>query len=55
MNEIMKIDKLSKSFTIHNLNKHIEASKNINISLKKGEFVGITGKSGSNTYKLTFF
>lgn len=44
MNEIMKIDKLSKSFTIHNLNKHIEASKNINISLKKGEFVGITGK-----------
>lgn len=47
MNEIMKIDKLSKSFTIHNLNKHIEASKNINISLKKGEFVGITGKSGS--------
>lgn len=47
MNEIMKIENLSKSFTIHNLNKHIEASKNINISLKKGEFIGITGKSGS--------
>lgn len=45
--ELLKIEGLSKSFIIHDLDKHIEASKNINISLKKGEFVGITGKSGS--------
>ena len=47
MEELLKIEDLSKSFTIHNLNKHIMASKDINISLKEGEFVGITGKSGS--------
>lgn len=45
--ELLKIEELSKSFTIHDLDKHIEASRNINISLNKGEFVGITGKSGS--------
>ena len=38
---------LSKSFTIHSLDKHIEALHDINISVKEGEFVGITGKSGS--------
>jgi len=47
MEEVIKIENLSKSFTIHNLNKYILASNNINISLKHGEFVGITGKSGS--------
>lgn len=45
--EMLKIKGLSKSFTIHNLNKHIVASKNINISVNKGEFIGITGRSGS--------
>lgn len=47
MKELLKIKNLSKSFTIHNLNKHILASKDINIELKEGQFVGITGKSGS--------
>lgn len=47
MKEMIKIENLSKSFTIHSLNKHIKASKNINISLNEGEFIGITGKSGS--------
>ncbi len=47
MNELLKIEGLSKSFTLHNLNKHITASKDINISLNEGEFIGITGKSGS--------
>lgn len=47
MEELLRIENLSKSFTVHNLNKHILASKNINIELKEGEFVGITGKSGS--------
>ncbi|MEG0641847.1 MAG: phosphonate C-P lyase system protein PhnL [Clostridium sp.] len=47
MVEILKIENLAKSFTLHNLNKHIVASKNINIALREGEFIGITGKSGS--------
>lgn len=47
MEELIKIEGLSKSFTIHSLGKHIEASRNINISLNEGEFVGIIGKSGS--------
>lgn len=45
--ELLKIKDLSKSFNIYSLGKYIEASKDINISLNKGEFVGITGKSGS--------
>lgn len=47
MEELLKIKGLSKSFTLYSLNKHIVASKDINIDLKEGEFVGITGKSGS--------
>lgn len=47
MEEILAIEHLSKSFTIHNLDKHIEALHDINIAVKEGEFVGITGKSGS--------
>lgn len=44
---LIKIENLCKSFTLHNINKHIEASQNININVREGEFVGITGKSGS--------
>ena len=47
MKELLRISNLTKGFTLHNLNKHIVASKNINISLDEGEFVGIVGKSGS--------
>jgi alpha-D-ribose 1-methylphosphonate 5-triphosphate synthase subunit PhnL len=47
MESLLKIDNLSKSFTLHNLGKHIKASQNININLHEGEFVGITGRSGS--------
>ena len=47
MEEILAIKHLSKSFTIHNLDKQIEALHDISIDLKEGEFVGITGKSGS--------
>ncbi|KLU60264.1 alpha-D-ribose 1-methylphosphonate 5-triphosphate synthase subunit PhnL [Peptococcaceae bacterium CEB3] len=47
MKEILAIEHLSKSFRIHNLHKHIEALHDINITLREGEFVGITGKSGS--------
>lgn len=45
--ELLKIKDLSKSFNIYSLGKYIEASKDISITLNKGEFVGITGKSGS--------
>ncbi|HWQ71711.1 MAG TPA: ATP-binding cassette domain-containing protein [Desulfitobacteriaceae bacterium] len=53
MEEILAIEHLSKSFAIHNLSKHITALHDINFSLKEGEFVGITGKSGSG--KSTIF
>ena len=47
MEEILAIEHLSKSFIIHNLDKHIDALNDICIDLREGEFVGITGKSGS--------
>lgn len=53
MEEILAIEHLSKSFTIHNLDKQIEALHDINIAIKEGEFVGITGRSGSG--KSTIF
>lgn len=47
MEYLIDIKNLSKSFSLYNLNKNIKAMENINISLKEGEFIGITGKSGS--------
>jgi alpha-D-ribose 1-methylphosphonate 5-triphosphate synthase subunit PhnL len=47
MEKVLAIEHLSKSFVIHNLDKEIEALHDICIDLKEGEFVGITGKSGS--------
>lgn len=47
MNPLLEIKNLSKTFTLHNLDRHIKACKNISLSLNKGEFIGITGKSGS--------
>lgn len=47
MEYLLKIENLSKSFTLSNLGKHIKASQNININLQEGEFAGITGRSGS--------
>ena len=47
MDTMLAIEHLSKSFVIHNLGKQIEALHDICIDLKEGEFVGITGKSGS--------
>lgn len=47
MLNILKIENLGKSFTIHDLNKTIAACKNISFSLDEGEFIGITGRSGS--------
>lgn len=47
MDEILGIEHLSKSFSLHNLGKHIKALDDICIDVHEGEFVGITGKSGS--------
>ncbi|MDK2987672.1 MAG: alpha-D-ribose 1-methylphosphonate 5-triphosphate synthase subunit PhnL [Methanothermococcus sp.] len=47
MKNILEIKNISKSFTLHNINKHIKACNNISLSIRKGEFIGITGKSGS--------
>lgn len=45
--ELLKIENLSKNFVIHNLNKSIKGSENINLTINEGEFIAITGKSGS--------
>ncbi|WP_370222977.1 phosphonate C-P lyase system protein PhnL [Cytobacillus sp.] len=47
MENLLEIKDLSKSFTLHNLGKNIHAVSGIDISLREGEFIGITGKSGS--------
>lgn len=47
MESMVEIKDLSKSFHLHNIGKHIKASQNINLTVGKGEFVGIVGKSGS--------
>ncbi|MFM9278331.1 phosphonate C-P lyase system protein PhnL [Paenibacillus jiagnxiensis] len=44
---LLSIEGLSKSFTLHHMNQEITALNNINLYVKEGEFVGITGKSGS--------
>jgi alpha-D-ribose 1-methylphosphonate 5-triphosphate synthase subunit PhnL len=44
---ILAIHHMSKSFTIHQLDKHLTGCKDINLRIGPGEFVGITGRSGS--------
>ncbi|MCB5236859.1 MAG: ATP-binding cassette domain-containing protein [Niallia nealsonii] len=47
MENLLEIKDLSKSFDLHNLGKYIRAVSHVDIELKEGEFIGITGKSGS--------
>lgn len=47
MEEILRIENLEKKFVMHALNKEITALDGFSISLKKGEFAGIIGRSGS--------
>lgn len=47
MENLLEIRELSKSFSLHNLGKNIHAVSGIDIRLGEGDFVGITGKSGS--------
>ncbi|MEF2783195.1 phosphonate C-P lyase system protein PhnL [Erysipelotrichaceae bacterium HCN-30851] len=45
--ELLIIEDLTKTFTMHITNKVIHACDHISLQLNAGEFVGITGKSGS--------
>ena len=36
MATVLKIENLEKSFTLHNLGKHIRACRHINITLEEG-------------------
>jgi alpha-D-ribose 1-methylphosphonate 5-triphosphate synthase subunit PhnL len=47
MTNILEIRNLSKSFRIHRLERTIRGCRNVDISIGPGEFVGITGRSGS--------
>ena len=47
MSQLLEVKGLSKSFTIHHLNKSMSAVDDISFSLEEGEFIGIVGKSGS--------
>lgn len=47
MNKVLQVEGLSKSFVLHLLNKRIPAVEQVSFELWDGEFVGITGRSGS--------
>jgi len=50
---ILEVNDLGKNFNLHILNgKRIEALKNINFTMKEGEIIGLTGKSGSGKSSL---
>ena len=50
---ILEVNDLSKVFHLYILNnKRIEALKKINFTLKEGEIIGLTGKSGSGKSSL---
>ena len=47
MDVLLQIEGLSKNFLLHQMNRSICGCKDITISVRPGEFVGITGRSGS--------
>ena len=47
MTPCLTVNDVSKSFTIHQLDKHIHACAGISFQVARGEFIGITGRSGS--------
>lgn len=44
---LLNIEGLSKSFLLHRVNRRIQGCQNIAFSIEQGQFVGITGRSGS--------
>jgi len=47
MSLMLGVEGLAKSFKVHQLGKLIRACSGIDIAVSRGEFVGITGRSGS--------
>lgn len=47
MNIILKVSGLCKTFTLHQFKKKITGCMDVSLSVNKGQFVGITGKSGA--------
>ncbi len=47
MEDILTIQNLSKEFYLYEHNQQIKSCENINLSLKKGGFIGIVGASGA--------
>jgi len=45
--EILRIINLAKNFYLHNPGLEIKSCQNINLTLNKGEFIGIVGLSGA--------
>jgi len=53
MSNFLEVNSLSKNFLLHILNdKHIPALEDITFSMRKGEILGLTGKSGSGKSSL---
>jgi alpha-D-ribose 1-methylphosphonate 5-triphosphate synthase subunit PhnL len=44
---LLEVENLTKGFTLHALGKNIEGCRDVSFSVGQGEFVGITGRSGS--------
>jgi alpha-D-ribose 1-methylphosphonate 5-triphosphate synthase subunit PhnL len=47
MGFMLEIRDLTKDFVLHELDRHISGCHSVNLTVRPGEFVGITGKSGS--------
>lgn len=47
MKALLSIRDLSKSFTLHNVDRTVMGCQHISFDIMPGEFVGITGRSGS--------
>ena len=47
MEPLLSIRNLSKSFTLHNVDRKVVGCQSISFDVMPGEFVGITGRSGS--------
>jgi alpha-D-ribose 1-methylphosphonate 5-triphosphate synthase subunit PhnL len=47
MSLVLSVEGLAKTFTVHQLGKRIHACSGVDIAVGQGEFVGITGRSGS--------
>jgi len=47
MSTVLRVERLGKVFTVHEFGKRIAACQEVTITLNEGEFVGITGRSGS--------